>query len=54
MTPKEFKVELLTHIEDACGRNDQRLRQKASKFSVVTYAVAFEVGFVVLSIWLAL
>lgn len=54
MAPSQFKMELLTHLEDAYSKNNEQLRSKAGKVKIATYAVALEVGFVVLAIWFAL
>ncbi len=50
MTPSQFKVELLSHIEDSYLKNDLNLRKKANAIRWLVVATAAEVFFLVLSL----
>lgn len=43
MQPTQFKIELLSHLEDAYARNQSKLGEKAFSLKIVIVATAFEV-----------
>ncbi len=54
MEPKQFKMELLSHLEDAYTHNQTELNKKSQAIRVIIGATAFEVIFLVLALILTL
>lgn len=50
MQPTQFKIELLSHLEDAYSHNQKRLSEKATAVAVVIAATAFEVISLILAL----
>ncbi|HEX9896428.1 MAG TPA: hypothetical protein VGA85_02035 [Dehalococcoidales bacterium] len=52
LSPVQFKIQLLAHLEDAYTSNKEKVDKKGLAVRNLVPAMAFEVVFLVLSLWL--